>query len=97
MRYVMPLLMLLALPSCGAMSVERAESTCVEDAKAARGPTGTIAVGTTTEGPRVKGDVTISTDWIAGRDPEEVYVSCVMRRSGKAPEHFLRDRPEWRP
>ena len=97
MRAFLFIAAMFALSACGGMSVERAESTCVEDAKAARGPTGTLAVGTTSEGPRAKADITISTDWVSGRDPEEAYASCVLRRSGKAPVTMLRDRPEWRP
>ncbi|MFN0113767.1 MAG: hypothetical protein ACKVPY_03730 [Paracoccaceae bacterium] len=92
--FALPLFM--GLAACGAMSVERAEESCVAEAKAARGPTGTVAVGATSDGPRAEADVTISSDWVFGRDPEEVYASCVMRRSGKAPVTMLVDRPEWR-
>ena len=86
----------LAVSGCAYMSVGRAESTCVEDAKAARGPTGTIALGTTSEGAQGKADVTISSDWVFGRNPEEIYNSCVLRRSGQAPVTPLASQPGWR-
>ncbi len=88
--------LLLALAACGHMSLDRAEQSCFQDARLAAGPRGEIAVGTTSRGPRAKGEITISTDYLFGRDPAAVYASCVQRRAGQPPSRPLYDRPDWK-
>jgi hypothetical protein len=78
------------------MSLEMAERTCFEDARLAAGPRGEIAVGATNRGGRARGEVTISTDYILGRDPAMLYASCVQRRAGQPPTRPLYDRPDWK-
>ena len=77
-----------ALGACAAnlVSVEKAMDDCMETARAATTPTGTAAIGVNSHG-RVSTSLSIgiSTDYIAGRDPDEVYERCVVRRSGSKP------------
>jgi hypothetical protein len=94
MRAEIALIASVSLSGCAYMSLQRAEETCVEDAKLARGPSGVIRVGTTTEGFRSKSDITVSTDW--GKDPEQVFNSCVWRRAGQPPASPLASQPGWR-
>ena len=87
----MPRLALLALPvlaACEAGPVDplRAARLCEEQARAAQGPTGEVAVGaSSSDGPFAALGVTLSTDYLSGRDPQEVYRTCVMERTGAPP------------
>ena len=58
----------------------------METARAATTPTGTAAIGVNSHGKvSTSLSIGISTDYIAGRDPDEVYERCVVRRSGSKP------------
>lgn len=78
----------ITLGACAAnlVSVEEAMDDCMETARAATTPTGTAAISVNSRG-KVGTSLTIgiSTDYIAGRDPDEVYERCVVRRSGSKP------------
>ena len=77
-----------ALGACTAnvVSVEKAMDDCMETARAATTPTGTAAIGVNSHGKvGTSLSIGISTDYIAGRDPDEVYERCVVRRSGSKP------------
>jgi hypothetical protein len=78
------------------MPVDRAERLCLQDARLATGPRGTLDVGVSTEGPKAVLDVTISSDYLAGRDPAQVFAACVRRRSGQPPTRTLYDQPAWK-
>ena len=55
-------------------------------ARAAQGPTGRVSVGANSNsGPFTTAEVGISSDFILGRDPNQVYAECVQRRTGQAP------------
>lgn len=85
MRRLAPLL-LLALVACAPPTPERAAAICEERARKAAGPTGGITVGVNSEdGPFTEVEIGISSDYLAGRDPMEVYVSCVYDLTGAAP------------
>lgn len=59
---------------------------CEERARAAQGPTGSVTIGVNSRsGPSVGGSVGVTGDFLAGRDPLDVYVSCVMQRTGQPP------------
>lgn len=92
-------LALIALPplvGCGPIPVDQAERLCVEQANQARRPRGTVALGVGSDGKPIGGvDVTISTDFLFGRDPAQVYDSCVKSRSGQFPTRALGDQPGW--
>lgn len=79
------LLVPLLLIGCGPVSPEAAARMCEQEARAARGPTGVIYGGATSDGPRAGAQVTVSTDYLLRRDPMQVYDSCVRRKSGQGP------------
>lgn len=85
------------LAGCGPMSLAEAERQCLERARLARSPVTEVAVGIGSGG-RVGAavDLTISSDYIAQRDPAAVYESCVMSRAGEPPSRPLYARPDWR-
>jgi hypothetical protein len=94
MRRLWPVLLLAAcVPP---MPVDRAEQMCMNDARLATGPRGTLGLGVTTDGPRAVLDVTVSSDYLVGRDPAQIFEACVRRRSGQPPTRPLYDQPDWR-
>lgn len=95
MRRLVPLLVLLA--ACGPMTVQQAERACYDRARLAAAPRGTLKVGGTSDG-KVAGGVslTVSSDYILGKDPSAIYETCVMSKSGQAPTRPLYDRPDWK-
>lgn len=78
---------LAALPAaCGPVSPELAARQCEERARAAAGPTGSVGVGVNSRGETLaKLSITIGNDYVRGRDPHEVYGSCVRRKTGQDP------------
>lgn len=95
----LPLLAILA--GCGTVPVADAEQTCLRDAELALRPRGEARIGLGTDSSgnlRSVGrlEVDISSDYIAGRDPSDVYNRCVLRRSGQMPTRALYDQPGWR-
>ena len=76
----------LILAGCGPVSPERAADTCEERARAATGPTGEVGVGITSDGDaRGRFEIGITSDYIRGRDPYDVYDSCVRQKTGQGP------------
>lgn len=92
-------LTLLALPplaACAPLPVDQAERLCVEEANLARRPRGKAGAGIGSGGKPVGVlDVTISADFLLGRDPAQVYDACVKARSGQIPARPLDDQPGW--
>lgn len=97
---VAALLLLGGLGACGPVPVAQAERACLDDARAATGPRSEVGVGVATDGDRVWTgagfEVSLSSDYVMGRDPSDVFNSCVMRRSGQPPTRPLSDQPGWR-
>ena len=85
------LVSLLALPllaACetGPMDPQQAARLCEERARAAQGPSGEVAVGaSSSDGPFADVGITLSSDYLTGRDPFEVYRTCVVERTGAEP------------
>ena len=76
----------LILAGCGPVSPERAADMCAERARAATGPTGEVGVGITSDGDaRGRIEIGITSDHIRGRDPYDVYDSCVRQKTGQGP------------
>ncbi len=76
----------LTLSGCVPVSPEAAARQCEERARAATGLTGEFGVGFDNDGPAL-GDweFGITSDALYGRDPYEVYDSCVREKSGQGP------------
>ncbi len=87
----------LLLAACGPISVQDAERQCFERARLAQQPRGEVAVGVGSGGRAVGGfELTVTSDYLTGRDPSAVYESCVVARSGEMPSRPLYERPDWR-
>jgi hypothetical protein len=68
------------------MDPERAARLCEERAQAARSPSGEVAIGaSSSDGPFAAVGITLSSDYLQGRDPFEVYRTCVVERTGAEP------------
>lgn len=88
MRITLPFLGLVALMACDprATDPERVAEQCEQRARAAQGPTGGVAIGANNRsGLRTAVNIGVSADYLAGRDPLEVYETCVFDRTGAAP------------
>lgn len=92
-RLLIPLILLSA---CGPMPLEDAERQCFDRARLAQQPRGEVFVGGSTNGAVAGLDVTISSDYLSGRDPSAVFDSCVMAKSGQPPSRPLYDMPGWK-
>ncbi|MCR8724049.1 hypothetical protein [Frigidibacter sp. ROC022] len=77
----------LTLTACGPMSPAAAARVCEERARAATGVHGSYYVGVSTakSGPVVGGELSVSSDYLQGRDPYDVYDQCVREKSGQGP------------
>lgn len=77
---------LLFLAACGPIPRAQAEKQCLHQARLAEHPRGSVGVGIGSDGkPHVVGDITITSDYLQGRDPSQVYDNCVFHRSGEMP------------
>jgi hypothetical protein len=90
------LLPLILLAGCGPMSLPQAEQECFERARLAQQPRGSVMIGGSNRGAVAGLDVTISSDYLTGRDPSEVFNSCVMNKAGQPPSRPLYDMPGWK-
>lgn len=85
------------LAACGPIPVQEAERACVEQANLALHPRGKVGVGMTSEGKAAGTfEMTVSSDYLMGRDPSAVFNACVKSRSGEFPSRPLYDQPGWR-
>ena len=72
--------------ACGPVSPELAARQCEERARAAAGPTGYVGFGVNDRGEtRSKASIAITSDFVRGLDPHEVYGSCVRQKTGQDP------------
>jgi len=71
--------------ACGPVSPQLAARQCEERARQADGPFGQVAVGVGTGGARSQIELGVTSDYLAGRDPYEVYDSCVRQKTGQGP------------
>ncbi len=83
---ILALLPLLAACAAQPITPERAAALCEDRARAAQAPTGRISVGANSSGRVETGaEIGVTGDFLRGRDPVEVYQSCVYSRTGAAP------------
>ncbi len=79
-------LALLAACETGPMDPLQAARLCEERARAAQGPGGSVEVGaSSSDGPFLGVGLTLSSDYLSGRDPQEVYRTCAVERTGTEP------------
>ncbi len=86
---------LLALATVGAFASactplppnpERVAQICEERARDAMGPTGGVTIGVNSNtGGFASASIGVSSDYLTGRDPYEVYNQCYFERMGEAP------------
>lgn len=92
--------LLAGLTACGPVPVDQAERSCLRNAELATKPRGEVAVGAFggDGGSRVGGQIEleISSDYVMGRDPSDVFNRCVVNKSGQTPTRVLADQPGWR-
>jgi len=79
------LLIFVPLVACGPVSPEVVARQCEDRARAAQGPKAAVAVGVGTGGTSASVGVGVSLDYLRGRDPQEVYETCVRERTGQPP------------
>ncbi|MEO7382881.1 MAG: hypothetical protein ABIV25_14210 [Paracoccaceae bacterium] len=95
MRAGVATLGLLTLWACGPIPVAEAEQVCISNAQMAQHPRGQVALGMDSSGHAIGGlQIGISSDYLTGRDPDAVYNSCVMQRSGQMPSRPFSTLPE---
>jgi hypothetical protein len=96
MKYMI-LLTPLILVACGPIPVQQAEKQCLQRALLAKQPRGEVAVGVNSNGKAAGSfDLTVSSDFLLGRDPSAVFDICVQQKSGQAPSRPLYSFPEWK-
>ena len=97
MRIVAVGALVLGLAACGPVPLPLAEQQCIEPARLAQGPRGSISFVADNRGNFGTGvSVGISSDYIAGRDPDTVYATCVQSKSGMNPSRPFTSMPESR-
>lgn len=78
----------LALAACDLPppSPERAAERCEERARGAQGPQTEVTVGVNSNsGGFASGSIGVSSDFLRGLDPIQVYENCVRNLTGEAP------------
>ena len=79
-------LTLLALAACGPVSPELAARQCEERANAAVAPTGEVGIGINNKGKvSTAFEIGVTSDYLRGADPYQVYEDCVRQKSGQGP------------
>ncbi len=83
--------------ACGPVPLALAEQQCIESAQLAQRPRGSIGIVADSRG-NVGANLTIgvSSDYVQGRDPDQVYATCVQNKSGMRPSQPFSALPESR-
>ncbi len=90
-------LIALSVAGCGPVPVEQAEQDCLDQARLARQPRVEVEVAAGSGGQvKTSLDLTVSSDYLTGRDPSAVFNFCVQRKSGQFPDRALATMPGWR-
>lgn len=89
--------LLVLLAACGPVSRADAERDCIGTARLTQHPRGEVGIGYGSGGRgRAYLDLGVSSNYIMGRDPDQVYASCVYQRSGQMPSRPFTALPESR-
>ena len=100
MVLVLPLAAALALGACApktdAQRLANAEAACFERAYNAVWLRGSVGAGFSSQGPYSGLSLSITSDALAKRDPEQLYESCVIDKTGHLPTQNLYSRLDWR-
>ncbi len=93
--YALSLLALLS--ACGPLPLQQAEQICISDAQLSQHPRGAVSFGVGADG-RTGASVQlgITSDYLLGHDPDQVYAACVQRRAGQPPSRPFSSLPESR-
>jgi hypothetical protein len=94
-RLIATLAAVIIISACGPIPVDRAEQDCFQRARLAAQPRGMVAVGGGSGGAAAKVKLSISSDFVQGRDPSAVYDACVYQKSGQPPRQPLYTRSDW--
>ena len=90
------ILALLVMASCGPIPVDQAEAQCLEPARMATGPHGSVAFGADSSGHTgMSVSIGVSSDFLQGNDPSDVFNRCVVQKSGQYPTRPLQQQPGW--
>ncbi|WP_439154085.1 hypothetical protein [Yoonia sp.] len=79
---------MLALSACSTTppTPEEAARICEKRAQAAQAPEVGMTIGaSSSDGPFASASIALSADLLRGRDPMEVYESCVIELTGEMP------------
>jgi hypothetical protein len=99
-RLFLPALLVAAtalLSACAPIPVDRAEKECFERARLTAHPRGMVSLGVGSGGRTAAGlSLSVSSDYLQGRDPSAVYDSCVYQKSGQPPRQPLYTRLDWK-
>ena len=88
---------LVLMAACGPIPVEQAEQQCIEPAQLAQRPRGSVGFVADSNGNfGTTVSIGISADYLQGKDPDQVYASCVFGRSGQNPTRPFSTLPQSR-
>ncbi len=91
--FLLPLAFL-PLVACGPVPIDQAERACASAAHLAQKPQTSIGVQVNSDGTtQIGGSFGISTDYLKGRDPNDVFRACVQDRSGQVTTRSYLDFP----
>lgn len=86
MKSLLVLPVLLAVVACGPVPLVQAEAECRTRADEASAPSGSVGVTFSSDGTvETNVSVGVTSDFLRGRDPTEVYNACVQARAGQPP------------
>ena len=86
MRTASLVLILVGLAACGPIPVDVAMDQCIEPARLAQKPRGSIGISADNHGNfGTSVSIGISSDYLQGRDPDQVFAAYVQNRSGQPP------------
>ncbi len=76
----------ISVSACTPPTPEQAAQRCEERARAAQAPEVGVTIGASSDGgPFASGNISLSGDLLRGRDPLEVYETCVIQMTGQPP------------